>query len=126
MCVRVIAELAMEVVSHADLRGAHAVPLPNVFAAVPDGTNALAPTAIENRTGGSSLARRVLQTSVKRETKLASNHVCSWHDADVLRCRLLVRLWGQRGPAPDIARRQRLTQTATSTATITFPRRGQV
>jgi len=68
----------MEIVSHANLRGAHAVPLPNVFAAVPDGTNARAPTAIENRTGGSSLARRVLQTSVKRETKLASNHVCSW------------------------------------------------
>ena len=78
MRVRVIAELAMEIISHPELRGAHAVPLPNVFAAVPDGTNARAPTAIENRTGASSLARRVLQTPVKRETKLASNHVCSW------------------------------------------------
>jgi hypothetical protein len=84
MCVRVIAELAMEVVSHADLRGAHAVPLPNVFAAVPDGTNARAPTAIENRTGGSSLARRALQTPVKRETKLASKPVVVLQDvADV-------------------------------------------
>ena len=84
MCVRVVAELAMEIVSHADLRGAHAVPLPNVFAAVPDGTNAHAPTAIENRTGGSSLARRALQTPVKRETKLASKPVVVLQDvADV-------------------------------------------
>ena len=78
MRVRVIAELAMEIVSHADLRGANAVPLPNVFAAVPDCTNASTPTAVENRTGGSLLARRTLQTPVKRETKLASNNVCSW------------------------------------------------
>jgi hypothetical protein len=63
MRVRVIA--AMEIVSHADLRGAHAVPLPNVLAAVPDCTNARAPTAVENRTGGSLLARRILQTPVK-------------------------------------------------------------
>jgi len=39
MCVRVIAELAMEIVSHANLRGAHAVLLPNVLAAVTDCTN---------------------------------------------------------------------------------------
>jgi len=90
MRVRVIAELAVEIVSHPDLRGAHAVPLPNVFAAVPDGTNARAPTAIENRTGGSSLARRALQTPIKRETKLASNHVCSWHFCDLARCPLYV------------------------------------
>src|SRR6476646_4030508 len=102
MCVRVIAELAMEVVSHANLRGAHAVPLPNVFAAVPDGTNAHAPTAIENRTGGSSLARRVLQTPVKRETKLASNHVCSWHKCEVPKCPLLCRYWSDRGRGADI------------------------
>jgi hypothetical protein len=30
MRVRVIGELAMEIVGHPDLRGAHAVPLPNV------------------------------------------------------------------------------------------------
>ena len=81
MCVRVVAELAMEIVSHADLRGANAVPLPNVFAAVPDCTNASAPMAVKNRAGGSLLARRTLQTPVKRDTKLASNHVCSWPNA---------------------------------------------
>jgi hypothetical protein len=71
MCVRVVAELAMEIVSHADLRGAHAVPLPNVFAAVPDGTNARAPTAIENRTGGSLLAAAhcKLQLNVRRSSR---------------------------------------------------------
>jgi hypothetical protein len=84
MCVRVTAELAMEIVSHADLRGAHAVPLPNVLAAVTDCTNGRTRTAVENRTGGSLLARRTLQTPVKRETKLASKPVVVLQDvADV-------------------------------------------
>ena len=68
MRVRVIAELAMEIVSHPDLSGAHAVPLPNVFAAIPDGTKRACADGHRNRTGGSSLARRTLQAPVKRET----------------------------------------------------------
>jgi hypothetical protein len=44
MRVRIIAELAMEIVSHANLCGAHAVPLPKVFAGAPE--NARAPKAV--------------------------------------------------------------------------------
>ena len=55
MRVRIIAELAMEIVSHANLCGAHAVALPKVFAAAPDCTNARAPKAVKNRAGGSLL-----------------------------------------------------------------------